>query len=491
MIKRKINITGLFLFVLALGFRAEALGEEIKIVFTGQSYSMLYPCSCPMNPEGGVARRATVINGLRAVSKDAVVVEAGASFSSGQLDQHTQNFEMDTRRTEIYVSALKTIGYDALLLSGQEFSFGKGFIERYPDMPFVSSNMAGYGRQDVIKDLGWIKIGILGLTDNTAYAKGVVNWLPPENILAQRVAEIKQKGANLVVLLSSLNPGADQELLKVVKGIDVVINGSPSYGSVNLTEVEGVAYLTTWWQARKVGVLTLELSGNVVTKKSIESIPLGRDVADDDTVKGSLPQCFTAGDCSRMNGLISNCENPSLVKARCVYTNPGLTSMVVIRPRACYTCRIEEVVKGLKATLGELSVDYLFEDDVKAQGLIKEFGLAMLPAYLFRSDIEKSAAFSTLGTALIKGNEYYLLKPERSGVSYLLGRKRTPKSLDVIFGFTGSATPELFTLLKNFRDKHKDVVMRIHFLAIPDEKKAGKFLTLGGNLEAEELGRIA
>ncbi|MFH0940613.1 MAG: hypothetical protein V1840_02015 [Candidatus Omnitrophota bacterium] len=463
---------------------------EIKVVFTGQSYAMLYPCFCPMAPNGGVARRAALIKKLRAAGPNVLVVEAGSSMASGRQDQYSQNYEADSRRSDVYLQSLRSIGYDALLVSGQECVFGMEFLKRYEDMPFVSSNTEGAGRPYIIKSLGGVKIGILGLTDISVISRGLAGWQAPISVLEQRVSELKKQGVSFIIILSSLKPAEDEELLRNVKGIDVVINGGPFLGSVDLTEIEGAAYLSTWWQAKTVGVLTLQTSGSKIIKTvGLENVVMSSDIPADETVASLLPQCFSDGDCKMTAGFISKCENASKKESRCVYIIPQEASLIVVRPKACRTCRIEEAINSLKSRLGPLKVEEITEDDARARDIITEFKLTMLPAYVFGKDIEKSENFSMLASMLQKGKAFYLFKPSSSGVSYILARKRIPKRLDVLFSFSNAQLSDLFRLLKAFGEKHKDIDVHINFIAVRDEK--GEIISKGGISEIEEFARLA
>ncbi len=483
---------GFLVFVLLFLCSSSLFAEELKIIFTGQSYASLYPCSCPGEQDGGIARRATLIKKLRSASKNVLVLEVGSSFASGPQDQNTENYEIDARRTDIYLKSLKLMDYDALLVSSQEYAFGDEFLKRYSDLPFVSSNLQGFVRPYCVKDLGWVKVGILGLTDSLVASKGIHGWQLPAEILEQKISELKKKNADIVVLLSSLNLQQDRELLKNIKGVDVVINGSVSYGSVNLAEQEdGVLYLTTWWQAKKVAILTLEISKSKIIKKSLESVRLSPELTDDEGILAILPQCFRASDCKKVAGFISKCENGSLLQAQCIYIKQPKMSLTIIKPKSCRTCppHIEKVIKALKSVFGDLKIDYLLEDDAAAKEFIQEFKMTMLPAYLFHKDIEKSGIFPVFSPNLDKGKNAYLLKPSRSGVSYVLGRQRIPKRLDVFFDLQNESLPKVFTLLKTFKEKHKDIDVHINFLAV--QAKDGTLLSRGGVPEIEEFSRIA
>jgi hypothetical protein len=446
-----------------------------------------------MEPDGGVSRRAKFIKDLRAASPHVILVEAGNSFASGPDDTNTQNYEADIRRTEIYLSALKEMGYDALLAASQEYAFGEDFLARARrTVPLISANVEGSPQGSLIKDCAGIKVGILGVTDNRVLAKGNTGWRSPDLVLARNVAALKQKGVDCIILLSGLLPEEDAALLKNVAGIDVVINGARSYGSVDVAEVGSTAYVTTWWQARKIAVLTLEISGRAVVKKKLESFRLSSEIPDDETVAALLPQCFSAGECPQKKGYSVACQKASTQESACVYSKAAPIPLTVIEPRTCRTCRAKDVIKTLGDQLGGATPRVLAEDDPEAQGLIKAFGLTMLPAYFFDKSFQQSEAYPYLASSLEKGESFFRLKPENVGVSYLIGRPKIPKVLDVVFGFDTFVSPGLFALLKNFQKKHKDIDVRIHLLAIADKNKKGAFLTRGGNApELEELSRIA
>ncbi len=495
LIKTRMNMKKIILFVI-FGFLSSlaqpVYAKELKIAFTGQAYSMLYPCACPSDPEGGMSRRAAVIKQLRSGFRDTILVEAGNSFATGQWDQYSQNSEIDRSRTEFYLEAIRSMDYDALLISSQEYVFGPDFLSGYKDLPFISSNMEGTQNGYIIKDLGWIKVGILGLTDSLAGNKGASGWQLPAVVLQDKIDALKKKGARVVILLSALSPEEDKQLLAKIKGVDVVINGYRSYTSVVWNDAGNVIYLTTWWQSRKVGLLTLDVTGRKISKRNLETLSLGSNASEDASVKELLPECFQAQDCKKTPGLAANCAGQSTKEARCVYTVPKKVSLTVIVPKQCGSCRTDEVIRSLRSTILEMSVDIINDTDPKARAFIKDFGLTMLPAYIFDKRIEDSEHFNRLSQILTVSKDSYLLKSEYSGVSYILGRKEILGRLDVFFGFDGTSTPEFFQLLKNFQAKHRDIDIRLHLLAVEDKTRKGRFLARRGDLpELEELSRIA
>src|SRR5258706_91803 len=65
-------------------------GEDAKplltILYTGEAHAALLPCDCPLQPLGGVARRATLIQRYRARGP-VVLVDAGGWSAGGIYDE--------------------------------------------------------------------------------------------------------------------------------------------------------------------------------------------------------------------------------------------------------------------------------------------------------------------------------------------------------------------------------------------------------------------
>jgi hypothetical protein len=468
-----------------------ARAEELNIIFTGQSYAALYPCDCRVESDGGVARRATLIRDFRKQMKNVLVLEAGSSVASGPEDENTQGEELDKKRSGIYLEAMKLMAYDAVLVNGQDFAFGEEFIEPYgKDLPFVSANIAGPFAPFVIKEFGDLRVGIIGITESSAAQKGARNWREPAGVLRQLVVELKKKGVAIIILLSTQTPQEDEKMLKdAPAGIDIVINGSRNYGSVAPRQVAGAVYLQTWWQARRVGALNLKISDGKINRVDVSVPPLVSGIPDDGAVALLLPQCFKTQDCRRMQGLSGSCQDGGSKQARCTYVALPRVTLTVIHPADCLTCRKDAVIADLTDIWGDINVVSLDESDPQAQTLIKDFNIKMLPAYIFHKDAEQSDAFKAFRSNLEEKDGYYRIKAAVAGVSYIIGRPRKSKTIDVFYDYRYPALRPLFELLSAFARKHPDFQINWHFLAVFDRQKG--FMSLGAAADIEEFKRVA
>jgi nitrate/TMAO reductase-like tetraheme cytochrome c subunit len=132
---------------------------------------------------------------------------------------------------------MKLLGTDAVGLSEKELRYGLAFLKqsaRRSGTPFVCANLldkktgAPIFPPYLIKKVGTVRVGVFGLmNDKVAYGPSGDSLKVEEPTAAARrtIAEMKKKGATVVVLLSQLGKVEGEDLAAAVPGIDVLIIG--------------------------------------------------------------------------------------------------------------------------------------------------------------------------------------------------------------------------------------------------------------------------
>jgi hypothetical protein len=111
--------------------------KEFTIIYSGNLNGELEPCGCAEESNlGGIKRRATMIQRLRAEHPDLFLISSGGLLSSES--------PQDRLKGEYILKGLATMGYDALGLQWSDLAFGPGFIQEFP-LPWVASNWLGDG----------------------------------------------------------------------------------------------------------------------------------------------------------------------------------------------------------------------------------------------------------------------------------------------------------------------------------------------------------
>jgi hypothetical protein len=476
-------LTCIFAFCI-FNFALSCYAKEITILYTGSTHAMLYPCSCPIEPDGGIARRATLIKGLRRkYPKGLLVLDSGNFFAGGLLDEYTQNTELDMQRTLVSLKAVELMKYDALALGDDEFNFGGEFLEKNvakTDLTFLSCNIKDIKASPyIIKDFLGLKIGIIGVTNLSAMRKASgIKFIDPKIAINQALAELKNRGVAIIVLLSNLGESQDLNLLENIKGIDIIIDGYERSNGEPWAKIKDTLVLRPAWQGRRLGKVSLTIRDNKIADYKVEELRLSDQVADDPGILSIMPRCFSDNNCKK-EGLLGMCQNPGSIDSQCLFKKANKVNLLVITSKDCLTCNSEAIINFLKKQISGLAISYLKYPDKKADKLIKDFAISALPAYFLDKEIEKEKIFDTFkGNLELKG-EFYMLKPQFSGFSYFLNREKIKGKLDLFISLYDKNTKELLGVIKEFNPT-------IHFLVV---ERGDKFEAASGNLEVEEYLR--
>lgn len=215
---------------------------RVTILYTNDTHSRLDPV--PPNARefvglGGIAKRSSLVNKIRAETKNVLLLDAGDVF------QGTPWFEVYGGK--ISFELMSEMGYDAMAIGNHEFDLGlEGFAEaaQFADFTFLAANystrntpMAPFVERQIVKELDGIKVGIFGLgiqlesvVDPSLH--GGVRYRDPV-IIASRVVESLRgfHGCDYVICLSHLgyqykdDQIDDLKLARSVSGIDLIIGG--------------------------------------------------------------------------------------------------------------------------------------------------------------------------------------------------------------------------------------------------------------------------
>jgi 5'-nucleotidase len=217
--------------------------QKLVILHTNDTHSNIdpFPDNHGKYPGmGGVARRATLIEKIRAEEEHVLLLDCGDIF------QGTPYFNKFKGVLEMKV--LSEMTYDAATLGNHDFDIGlEGFKEakQHATFPFVNANydLSGTSLRDEVKQhvvirKGKLNIGIFGLgvdlnglvsNDNT----GALVYMDPIAKAQEQVALLRKQHCDLIICLSHLgyeyptDPAkvCDKILAANTEGIDLILGG--------------------------------------------------------------------------------------------------------------------------------------------------------------------------------------------------------------------------------------------------------------------------
>ncbi|MDD4909794.1 MAG: hypothetical protein PHR44_03845 [Candidatus Omnitrophica bacterium] len=473
---------GLILFLSCVKARA----AQVQIVFTGEAHSALYPCDCPKEPDGGVARRAGAIKELRKKAGGVILLETGGFFAGGMQDTYSQNVDFDKNRTQVYLRSLELMGYDAVGIGDDEFNFGPDFLKEVVQKSGLRFLSANVGIEKIapytIKEIEGMRFGIIGVTTMSARQKaGIVGIKDAFSSVKQYAAELKAQGADFIILLSHMGEEEDVRLLDEVSGIDIVVVSHSRVSNEIYSKRGEVILVRPAWQGRRLGILKLEIKDKKIIDSKAEDMRLSDQVPDDPDALSILPQCFQDSDCKK-GQLKGACGNPGTKDASCSFSRPLEVKLTVINSKQCLVCNTEQTIGLLKSLLPGLDVKYLDHNSRAARKIISEVSADTLPVYLLDKGVKKAARYGELKPNLTEKKDFIMVNPQFAGVGYFMNRERIKPRLDVFLTLYDKNTPKVLDAVRKFN-------ARVHFLAT--QTPAGDFSAPGGLAEIEEDLRSA
>lgn len=478
-IKFAVGLSVLFI----LGFNVNCFAEDITLVLFGQTHAMLYHCSCPIEPDGGIARRATLIQQLRKNNPNVLLVDSGSFFAGGVMDQESQGEELDQIRTVLHLKAMDLMGYDAVSLSPDEFNFGRKFLEdniaktriKFLGANISSDKFAPY----LIKRFGKAQVGVIGLADPLIGSKiQDLKFVQPQEALKKAVASLKKLNVDLIVLISGLSEDQNKTLLSENPEVNVLIEGAKFAQEKVSANIGSTLLLAPRWEGRRLVAATLSIKNKAMEVKKVEDLRVSDKLVDDKQMQSILPQCFSEKNCVK-EGSVAKCLNPGKPSSICEFKEAPRLTLTVINKPDCRTCGTGGIINSLKREFPGLKVETLDSSSDKAKTLIAQLRLKYLPAYLLDKKAELEPSFEKIKPTVELKGEYYVPTPEIAGFGYFLNRQKLADRLDVFLSLFHKDSGELLDTLKEFTPE-------VHFLANQD---GDGFAAPGGKLETEEYLR--
>jgi hypothetical protein len=373
-------------------------------------------------------------------------------------------------------------------LGDEEFNFGREFLEenlKKTSLAILSCNIftstsSGMKRRlfrpYMIKEFRDIKIGIIGVTTVSTREKATgLEFIEPKTAVQEAVKELCNYNIDIIIVLSHLGESEDLNLINDVDGIDILIIGHSRAKEEPFTKIGRTLILRPSWQGRKLGKLSLIIKDKKIVDYKVEDLRLSEQIKNDPQIISILPRCFSDNNCKE-GSRIGVCHDPGTLKSRCEFGKVSKVSLLVITSKQCRVCDTQRVIRNLKTTFANLTISYLYYPKPEASKLIDDFGIDTLPVYLLGKEARQEKGFNNLRDNLESKGDFYLLKPQFSGISYFLKRPKLKDRLDLFISLYDKDTPELLAVAKVFRPN-------VHFL-VTEEKNS--FTAARGNLEVEE-----
>jgi 2',3'-cyclic-nucleotide 2'-phosphodiesterase (5'-nucleotidase family) len=232
---------------------------KVVIIYTNNTNGFLENCHCPSHPYGAIEKRAVVIDSIRRVEKNVLLLDTGDILDI-----------ISNRKKHHYIlKAYEYMNYDAWIAGDQDFVEGMDFFQQQflnLNMSLISTNMIYknkfFTKKYIYKAFEDITIGITGAI-NTEFkkyiysdAKKYIQFIKPDKVLKSAIREMSAQ-CNFIILLSHNGMDNDRLIAQNYSGIDLII-GSHSQTITREPERENSTMIVQAGEnGFRIGVLTL------------------------------------------------------------------------------------------------------------------------------------------------------------------------------------------------------------------------------------------
>jgi len=284
----------------------ETTETELTIFHTNDLHLHYRPAKLAPFGLGGVARLSTLLKQRRAKTGLSLTIDAG-DWSEGPW---YYNLDLGTGMLRL----MNMLGYDAAALGNHDFLSGPDNVittitNANAAFPVLAANldMSKYARKDellkvvppyVIKQVGKLKVGIIGLTTFELLYDSYIAPVQITNIVdaATRVAMEVRPKVDVLIITSHNNIEANKVIAKAVPGVDAVISGHSHMKMSKPVMVTNagrqVPVVESFQWANFLGELTLAVNPttHAVRVKGWQLHPVSSELADDPVIAAYVDQ---------------------------------------------------------------------------------------------------------------------------------------------------------------------------------------------------------
>ena len=262
---------------------------------------------------GGLDRTATIIKHIRAERGEdkVLLLDGGDTWQGSYTSLKTQGADM--------VSAMNFLKTDAMV-GHWEFTFGQERLNELlekMDHVFLGGNVFDTEWDEPVFEStkffekGGVNIAVIGqhfpytpIANPQYMVEGWSFGIRPE-VIQKNIDKAKQKGAEVIVLLSHNGFDVDQKLASILNNVDVILTGHTHDAIPQAIRINNTLLLSSGSHGKYLGRIDLKVDNGKVVDSSSNLIPIFSDVIKPDNEMSALIKKIRAPyeeECNRVIG---------------------------------------------------------------------------------------------------------------------------------------------------------------------------------------------
>lgn len=194
----------------------------LTLFLTAEIQGTTEPCGCTADPLGDLARTAQLIAEAR--SQGPVLVFDGGSTLYTQVKvSDTSHSQEQMKSALIEKTLVEVLRVDAIGLGPYDLGEGVAKVRPARQAANLPSDSGIALAAPKVLDAGGMKVGVFGLVSPTALSSHGLKASDPQVAAKKAVADFKNKGAEVIVLLAQMTQAEAKALVQAVPGMDFVL----------------------------------------------------------------------------------------------------------------------------------------------------------------------------------------------------------------------------------------------------------------------------
>lgn len=262
--------------LIALAGCRDSSNREVSIVIAGDTKGWITPCGCAANQSGGLARRATWLDGAR-LDRETVLLDVGGSAIGTSPYQQT--------RFQFLLEGLHQMKLDAHNIGASESAFSPTQLRAIGDqakIQWLSSNLLddqgqAVGSRVLRVERAGLKIDIAGVVDPASVEHPDWRSMDP---LQAIVRAFQNSDADVRIVLAYLDTQALKTLASSLPDVDYIVGG-PTGQAITPTRTGNVTLLSATNKGKFLAHLHLAKSEKRFREVGTAIVEVKSDLAED------------------------------------------------------------------------------------------------------------------------------------------------------------------------------------------------------------------
>lgn len=251
-------------------------GTGLRLVFVSNAHGELEDCGCPRHPLGGLARRATIWDGIDAEPGAAFHFDAGnALFRDAPQVGRDAPSVSQLERAGVIARALSAMDAHFLAVGPRDLTAGAAELQRLAQrarLPLLATNLqvagSALGRVSVVAESEGVRVGFVSVLRSDSQSEGFwqqtgATALDDVSALTAEIASLRAASVDLVVLVDTAGGDGMERLLESLEvagaAPDVIVMSGNGISTHEPRVLRGIPALESGNRGKQVAHLTLTL----------------------------------------------------------------------------------------------------------------------------------------------------------------------------------------------------------------------------------------